>query len=228
MRDLSRARKESLIKQGESGSSCQNEFGGTLKGEKMKTKIISLALCTIVLFVGGCFSHKTVPGIAINPEIPRDAIEVLDTVEGTSTTNSILLGLIQVVDGDKLRLLGISFFREQYTYFGSYPGTNVFLPCPSTGDRAYYKALSETPGADAVFYKSMDREYSGIPLLWSSETVTFRGKAIKLKTDQELYGPGGAEAATRARSMWPYKLKTDPSGEPVKDKDGNFIFVPVD
>ena len=194
----------------------------------MRTRIFVVALCAVVLCVGGCFSHKTAPGIAINPEIPRDAYEVLDTVEGTSTTDSILFGLIQVVDGNKLRLLWIPFFKEQYSYFGSYPGMNMFFTWPSTADRAYYKALGATPGADAVFYKSMDREHSGIPLLLTSETVTFRGKAIKLKTDQELYGPGGAQAATRARAMRPYRIKVNEDGTPFKDPDGNYIFVPVD
>lgn len=186
----------------------------------MRTRILNVTLCAMVLFVGGCLSNKTIPAIAINPEIPRDAYEVLDTVEGTSTTDSILLGLIQVVDGDKLRLLGIPFFEEQYTFSSGYPGL--------TAARAYYKALSATPEADAVFYKSMDGGNSGIPLLWTSETVTFRGKAIKLKTDQELYGPGGARAATRARAMRPYKLKVNEDGTPFKDPDGNYIFVPVD
>jgi hypothetical protein len=142
--------------------------------------------------MAGCFFQKTVPAIQIMPEIPRDAIEVLDTVEGTSTTDSILCGLIEFVDGDKLRLLGFSFFEEHYSYLGYYPGTNVFLANPSTADRAYYNALCAAPEADAVFYKSMDREHSGIPLLLTSETITFRGKAIKLKTDQELYGSEGA------------------------------------
>ena len=185
----------------------------------MRTRILNVTLCAMVLFVGGCFSHKTAPGIAINPEIPRDAYEVLDSATGTSNTDSILLGLIQVVDGDKLRLLWIPFFKEQYSNSGFYPG--------STMDRAYYKALRATPGADAVFYKSMDREHSGIPLLLTSETVTFRGKAIKLKTDQELYGPGGAQAATRSRAMRPYRLKVNEDGTPFKDPDGNYIFVPV-
>jgi len=194
----------------------------------MRTRIFIVALCAMVLFVGGCFSHKTAPGIAINPEIPRDAYEVLDTVEGTSTTDSILFGLIQVVDGNKLRLLWIPFFKEQHSYFGSYPGMNMFFFWPSTADRAYYKALGATPGADTVFYKNMDREHSGIPLLITSETVTFRGKAIKLKTDQELYGPGGTQAATRARAMRPYRIKVNEDGTPFKDPDGNYIFVPVD
>ena len=161
----------------------------------MTTKILIVALCAVVFLMAGCFSQKTVPAIQINPEIPRDAIEVLDTVEGTSTTDSILLGLIEIIDGGKLRLLGFSFFPDQYTYFGSYPGTNVFFEEPSTADRAYYKALRAAPDADAVFYKSMDRKHIGIPILWTSETVTFRGKAIKLKTDKELYGPGGARQA---------------------------------
>lgn len=186
----------------------------------MKSKILIVAFCTVVLFMEGCVSNKTIPAIEIKPEIPRDTIEVLDTVEGTSTTDSILLGLIQVVDGDKLILLGIPFFKEQYTFSSGYPGL--------TAARAYYKALSATPGADAVFYKSMDGGNSGIPLLWTSETVTFRGKAIKLKTDQELYGPGGAQAATRARSMRPYRIKVNEDGTPFKDPDGNYIFVPVD
>jgi len=184
-----------------------------------------------MIFMSGCFSHKTIPATDFNIRMSRDAFEVFDTVEGTSTTDSFLLGLIQVVDGDKLRLLGIPFFREQYTYFGSYPGTNVFLMFYSTGDRAYYKALSATPGADAVFYKSMDREYSSIPFLWSSETVTFRGKTIKLRTDKELYEERSAKAARTAaqeKAMRPYRLKLNEDGSPAKDKDGNFIFVPVD
>jgi len=185
----------------------------------MRTRILNVAFCTVVFFVEGCLSQKTIPAITINPEITRDAIEVLDTVEGTSTTDSILLGLIQVVDGNKLRIIGIPFYKEQYTFSSGYFGL--------TAARAYYKALSATSGADAVFYKSMDSEHSGFPLLWSSETVTFRGKAIKLKTDQELYGPGGARAVTRLRAMRPYMLKVNEDGSPAKDKDGNYIFVPV-
>lgn len=145
---------------------------------------------------------------------------MLDTVVGTSTTDSILFGLIQVVDGNKLRLVGIPFYEEQYSFSTEYPGL--------TAARAYYKALSATPDADAVFYKNMDCKNSGIPLLLSRETVTFRGKAIKLKTDLELYGPGGALDATRTRSMRPYRLKVDKDGSPFRDPEGNFIFVPVD
>jgi hypothetical protein len=186
----------------------------------MRTRFLNLTLCAVVLIVGGCVSNKTIPAIEIKPEIPRDAYEVLNTVEGISTTSSILLGLIQVVDGEYLKLFGIPFYKEQYSFSCGYLGL--------TAARAYYKALSVTPEADAVFYKSMDSEHSGFPLLSSSETVTFRGKAIKLKTDQELYGPGGARAATRARSMRPYKLKVNEDGSPFKDANGNFIFVPVD
>jgi hypothetical protein len=75
----------------------------------MKARILNVSLFSVVLFVGGCFSHKTAPAVPITPEISRDDIELLDTVEGSSTTDSLLFGLIQTVDGDKLRLLGISF-----------------------------------------------------------------------------------------------------------------------
>jgi hypothetical protein len=99
---------------------------------------------------------------------------------------------------------------------------NIFLFWPSTADRAYYKALGAVPEADAVFYKSMDREHDGIPFIWTSETVTFRGKALRLKSDEELYGPSGSRAAKR--EILGYRLKTDSLGNPLKGKDGKFVF----
>lgn len=80
----------------------------------MKTRIFKLLLCAVTLFMGGCFSVKTTPHLGfrnfdIRTEMSREDIEVLGQVEGSSTTESIILGLIQVVDGDKLRLLGIPF-----------------------------------------------------------------------------------------------------------------------
>ncbi len=55
---------------------------------------------------------------------------------------------------------------------------------PNTASRAYYKALEAHPEADAVFCKDYEREEVGIPWLFHTETVTYKGKAIKLKADQ--------------------------------------------
>jgi len=114
----------------------------------------------------------------IETDISRDDIVVLDRVQGSSTTESICLGAVQVIDGDNLRVLGIPFFKEKYSSL-CHKGIWMNL----TEQRAYYKALESAPDADAVFYKSMDYEVSGIPLIWWTETATYTGKGIQLKAD---------------------------------------------
>ena len=140
-------------------------------------------MCSAMILIGGCGSQKMVPhmgfgNFGINTELSRDDIVVLDRVEGSSTTENICLGLIQIVDGDGLRLVGIPFFKEKYSSL-----CNRGIWMSSTEQRAYYKALEAAPDADAVFYKSMDYEVSGIPLIWWTETATYTGKGIKLKAD---------------------------------------------
>lgn len=151
----------------------------------------------IVVMLGACSSaQKTVPhlrvgGFGIRANLDRDDLVVLGSVEGSSTTTSILLGLVQVIDGEKLKILFIPFFKEKYTYFSdsllaSLPlgGFLSVFRITSTADRAYYKALEKAPDADLILLKSMDREGWGIPILFSTNSVTFRGKAVKLRSDQ--------------------------------------------
>jgi len=138
-------------------------------------------MCSALILTGGCGSQKMIPqmgfgNFGINTEFSRDDIVVLDRVQGSSTTENICLGVVQIVDGDGLRLVGIPFFKEKYTSF-----SNEGLWMNSTEHRAYYKALEAAPDADAVFLKSLDYEVSGIPLIWWTETATYSGKGIKLK-----------------------------------------------
>ncbi len=148
----------------------------------------SVAILVVLsgFLLGGCGSaQKTAPhmwfsNFNIRTEMSREDIVVLDRVEGTSTTESILLGAIQIIDGDKWKILGIPFFKEKYTYFSG-GQTGLWA---TTADRAYYKALEAAPEADTVFLKSMDNEDEGIPLIWQTKTVTWKGKAIKLIADQ--------------------------------------------
>ncbi len=141
-----------------------------------------VAAAASILLIGGCAGTRTAPHMGfgsfnIETQFSRDDIEVLERVEGTSTTDSILLGVIQVIDGRNWKLLGICFFNDRYTCVN-------LDPCPaSTEGRAYYKALEAAPEADAVFYKTMNRESRGVPIFWNRETVTFSGKAIALKAD---------------------------------------------
>ena len=118
--------------------------------------------------------------LSMEAQIQRGDIVVLDRVEGSSSKTTVLFGLIEIIDGDKLRLFGIKFFKDKYVW----ENTSGWFSVASTVNRAYYKALEAQPDADAVFYKGFEREDGGIPLLFHNETVTLKGKAIKLKADK--------------------------------------------
>jgi hypothetical protein len=155
----------------------------------MKKTIVHMGLILVVagsmIFLNGCgSSQKTTPhmwfsDVSIETQLDREDVVVLDTVRGDSTITSVLFGLIQIVDEDKLQLFGIKFFKDKYTYFQGYSGM-----WRSVADRAYYKALEAHPDADAVLIKSMDHEDEGIPLIYYTKSITYKGKAIKLKADQ--------------------------------------------
>ena len=147
-----------------------------------------LLIIVACLGFGGCTSQRMSPHLGfgnlnIEVQLDRDDVVILGAIEGESKTVSILLGLIQIIDDDKLRVLGIKFFKDRY----------VWGVMSRTASRAYYKALAAHPEADAVFQKSWEREESGIPLFFFEESVLFRGKAVSLKSD------GGSTLNTRVR-----------------------------
>ncbi|MBE9541152.1 MAG: hypothetical protein IMF01_02450, partial [Proteobacteria bacterium] len=113
---------------------------------------------------------------------------ILDRVEGASSTRSFLFGLIQIIDGDvdKIKVFWIPLFEEKYAFQNVAPFPLSLLQFATTAERAYYKALAKTPDADSVLNKAYYKEKRGIPFIFSNETVTFTGKAIKLKTDNDL------------------------------------------
>jgi hypothetical protein len=107
-------------------------------------------------------------------------------------------GLVEVVDGDKYRVLGINFFQSQYAFqpkdltwqelfaagalgVAAVLVYEVFKPV-SIEDRAYYKALAAAPDADVVAAKAwVTTRGRGIPMLYSTKRVAFQGKALKFK-----------------------------------------------
>ena len=97
---------------------------------------------------------------------------------GTSSTTSVLLGLFQIIDGNKFKILYIPFFKDKYTHFGGVG----YITGPD--ERAYYKALEKAADADLILAKSMDREDWGIPLLFTTKSVTWRGKALQIRPDR--------------------------------------------
>lgn len=146
--------------------------------------IIGVFLLIVTSF--GCGSarkqtpHMGFSRMSMETKLEREDVLVTKAVEGSSTATTIL-GFITVVDGDKLMLFGIPFFKDKYTYFDT-EGWHLFGP--SLIDRAYYKALESAPEADYVFVKSYDHEMEGFPLITGTETVSFRGKAVQIKSDQ--------------------------------------------
>ena len=152
-----------------------------------KYLFLSLLLSICVVCSYGCMStlttspHMGFNGMEWQPKMERSDYTVLDTVEGKSCLTSVLFGIVQVIDGDKWKILWIPFYEEKYALvINSFP-YNLFV---SMEDRAYYDALAKTPDADVVFVKSYTNTDAGVPLIWTSKTASVRGKAIKLKTDK--------------------------------------------
>ena len=136
---------------------------------KRKRLILLFSITTLasIIFIGGCgdsyreMQHMGFSNFSIRAELQRDDIEILNRVAGTCSTKNIFFGVIQIVDDKDLRLFWSA----------------------DTNERAYQRALNASSEADAVFYKSMYSEWEGIPPIVWVDTVTYTGKAIKIKTD---------------------------------------------
>jgi len=143
--------------------------------------------CATALLAGlfGCQAERHTPEIGfgnldLRADITRSDIVVEDKVEGTSTDTQVLLGLFDIVDGNKVVVLGIPFFKDKWV---GIPGKNFSDIAASAENRAYYNALEKAPDADAVLIKSEVQEQSGIPIFFHTVNVTFSGKALRLKAD---------------------------------------------
>ncbi|MBS3759370.1 MAG: hypothetical protein KGY61_11980 [Desulfobacterales bacterium] len=162
-----------------------------MKAMRMRTALIGIVLLGGFLLTGcGAAIKKQVPSAnwthSATPQLSRADYAVLDRVEGQSTTHSVLLGLIDIIDG-KVKIFGIRFFEDKYAY----EPISKFLPFElfqdRTKDRALFKTLAKSPDADAILRRTITVEKSGIPAIFTTTTVRCSGKAIKIKTDEELY-----------------------------------------
>ncbi len=114
-------------------------------------------------------------------ELTRADLVVLQPVAGKSNEQGFLLGLIKVIDGNKVEVLGFPFFKDQTARL---PGMRGYFPCGSKLEsRAYYKALAAAPAADAIVERSVTLERFVLPVLYSCKTLTYQGKAVQLKAE---------------------------------------------
>ena len=132
----------------------------------------------------------------------RSDYQVMEPMVGVSTTESYFGGLIKVVDRDKLQVMGMRFYDEQWAQNNRQVKNRFFSN--STSDRAYYNAISASPSADTVLEKGYVHQRSGIPFLAEREMVTFTGKSIRLKSDLEVL-------QTNPRSIVPVNYPTVPT-----------------
>lgn len=148
----------------------------------MRNMIVSsLAMTAVAVLMSGCASVQrgtpAAPG-QVNINLEKGDYTMMGSVKGTSTVKSYVFGIVQVIDGDKVSVLGIKSFEDQYSFMG--PGPGFFV---SVEDRAYYKALAATPDADAVIPKSFVKQSSGFPFIYEEQEATFTGKALKYKSE---------------------------------------------
>jgi hypothetical protein len=125
--------------------------------------------------------HMGFKGIEWQTTMNREDYVILNNVEGHSETLSILFGLVQIIDGKKLRLFWFIPFYEEKT--ARIPGSMLGY-FPSTESRAYYDALTKSPEADVILCKSINKSFQGVPLLLNVRCVTYSGKAIKIKPEK--------------------------------------------
>lgn len=168
-----------------------------------------LTLALAALLSGGCASVQRWTPMArgqVNVKLKDSDYSVLASVKGVSTTKSYACGIVKVIDGNKVRVLGIKFFEDQYSYLTPkdrlsdtekfmlfYPGCWLILPITvpyivythsaSAEDRAYYKVLAAVPDADELVSPGLVAQRSGIPLVCREEEVTLTAKAIKYKAN---------------------------------------------
>ncbi|MCK5658901.1 MAG: hypothetical protein KAH96_03370, partial [Alphaproteobacteria bacterium] len=165
--------------------------GGIMRKQRV-IFLLGIVFVIVCFFITGCSGvMKATPASGIIVDVGsmnRNDYTILDRVEGTSSTRSFLFGLIQIIDGDvdKIKVFWIPFFEEKYAFQILAPFPLSLFQFATTADRAYYKALAKTPDADSVLNKAYSKEKRGIPFIFENETVTFTGKAIKLKTDNDL------------------------------------------
>lgn len=138
-------------------------------------------LVPAVLLVGCSSITRGTPHapLFVQANLQRADYEVLGTTEGTSKRTRYFFGLVSIIDDDKYSILGIKFFHDEYAFQekgGFFSGLFVGIE-----DRAYYKALSKTPDADAVATKSYVETSTGFFPIWDNKEITFQGKAIKYK-----------------------------------------------
>lgn len=148
-----------------------------------KTTVLALAGAVVAALASGCAGPGYgAPKLSLaKVELKRADVVVLQPVEGKSNEQGYLLGLIKVIDGNKLEVLGFPFFKDQTARL---EGTRGYFPCASRLEsRAYYKALATAPDADAVIERSVTTEHFAVPVLYSCKTLTFQGKAVKIKPD---------------------------------------------
>lgn len=151
----------------------------------MKKQIVSLlAMATVSVLMSGCASVQRTTPVApglVNINLEKGDYTILGTVKGTSTIKSYFFGVVEVIDGTKVKILCFKDFEDQYSFQNGDGG--LFNFTVSVEDRAYYKALAATPDADAVIPKAFVKQTSGFPLFYTEKEVTFSGKALKYKSE---------------------------------------------
>lgn len=171
-----------------------------------KLVLFSFLTMASAILTGCCVGVQRMTPVApglVNINLKNNDYTVLAATKGTSTVTSYAGGLVQVIDGNKTRVLGIKFFEDEYSMFRPLDAREIgtlhlavmvyvwpyglcyvaYKNSAGAEDRAYYKALAAAPAADAIIEKSFVRQKSGIPLIRTEEEVAVTGKAIKYKSE---------------------------------------------
>lgn len=161
----------------------------------MSKRMVFVYLLSAALIMAGLGCTSTIkkePGVSLGgiqlAKLTRSQYSILDTVEGTGKTVTVLwlfrfpwsqkLGYSEWASG--VENPGLS------QAMGSALDSLVRSGQKKAAAMAMYNAIAQAPNADAVLPLRSTVETTGIPFLFRVNTATVKAKSIRVKTDSDL------------------------------------------
>lgn len=133
-----------------------------------------LAALALAVTLAGCASVSNEMMVAQAVVLQRDDVEIIGDVEGRGSITTFLLIFPMGAKNQKGTVAGRT--TADAGIFARILGATSLAEA-----NAIYDAI-EKSGADALLYPRFESKESGIPLLFTKQTVTVKAKAIKVKT----------------------------------------------
>ena len=145
-------------------------------GKTLRRYTLLICLAAASSLLGGCQSLSRTPGTWVGPlefePLKRGEYEILESVEGVGTVTTIF---------------GFAFASGAQGYVSAFDAPGLLSTGqPAALSKAVYNATSKVRDADIMLPLRSDISVTGIPFFLQTVRATVWGKAIRIKSDDEL------------------------------------------